>query len=302
MKIEETTMQGNYGELLVSHILSRFCLVRPVVGNTDIGVDLYCESIIDSKPFLHFWVQVKTYKDFLNEPGEVSVSFKKSSLQYWNRQPVPVLAFLVPSGWPPRKIDYINVVDITFDLLEHGINNKDTKSQTLKSKPQLALCVSDDKKLNEQLNRMLIDHLPMAVSAIYAEKGFVCEAPKPKEEYTKYFAGHFLSRNIDLIGKRMRHAVTFGIMQYISNGNDVNGIPKIFLAALEAMHDDDHYEVHESLGMVYHQKNENNKALASFQKAIFHINDNPNIDHSIRPWSENIERINQRIKLLQNQL
>jgi len=53
-------LKGNYAENLVAEWLSRVCLVRPVASGTDIGIDLYCESVVGNKPYHHFWVQVKT--------------------------------------------------------------------------------------------------------------------------------------------------------------------------------------------------------------------------------------------------
>ena len=97
IQVDEKLLQGNYAEHFVSHVLSSSCLVRPVVGQSDVGVDLYCESIIDKQLFLHFWVQVKSSIDYPNTRIKVSHAFRVPSLQYWYRQPVPVLAFLVPA-------------------------------------------------------------------------------------------------------------------------------------------------------------------------------------------------------------
>jgi hypothetical protein len=214
-----------------------------------VGVDLYCESIIDGKPFLHFWGQVKSSKSIPNEPVKASDSFKVSTLQYWANQPVPVLGFLVPIEWPPEEIHYIHIVDINFDILKYGIAEGQA-TQTLSSKPEFILPISNIGELNIRLRSLLLDHIPMIVSAMYAEKGFIFPAPKPQDEYVKYFAAHFLSRYMPQIELRMKHAVTFGIIQYISAGNSLNSIPKIFISALETLGEDPHYEVHEILRVV----------------------------------------------------
>lgn len=57
--ISDKQLKGNFAENLVAEWLSRACLVRPVAVGTDIGIDLYCESLVDNNPHLHFWVQVK---------------------------------------------------------------------------------------------------------------------------------------------------------------------------------------------------------------------------------------------------
>jgi len=296
--VSESLLKGNYGEHLVAQILSRSCFVRPVVGNTDVGVDLYCESIIEGKTFLHFWVQVKTSKNIPNRQEEFKFPFKTSSLEYWAKQPVPVLALLVPLEWPPENINVIHVIDITFGILEHGIK-KDQAEQSFETIPHLTLPLTDEKKLSDQLYNLLLHHLPMTVSAIFAEKGFLYPAPKPTEEYTKFFSSRYISRYIDKIGMRIHHSVSFGVMQYIDAGNDINKLPKIIVAGLKAISDDPHYEVSEALGVLYQARKDFIKAKSYYEKAIKSIVDDTNIDHNKPPWSENMERLKKRISSLQ---
>jgi len=287
-------LKGNYGEHLVAQVLSRSCFVRPVIGHTDIGIDLYCESIIDSNPFLHFFAQVKSSKDFANEPIEISCPFPVSALQYWARQPVPVLGFLVPTQWPPENIHYIHVVDITFEILESGLA-ADQETQTLKSNPKLILPISDNEKLSQNLRTLLLDHIPMIVSAMYAEKGFIYPAPKPHKENVSYFAGHLLSRYLPKLELAMRRAVTFGIMQYLDAGHCVDDLPKLLLSALETLKDDLNFEVQEALGRVEQARGEVTKAKSHYEQAIRSISENSAIDSKSRPWSENIDRLRRRI-------
>ena len=192
-------------------------------------------------------------------------------------------------------IHYIHVVDITFDILEHGITDGQ-KTQTLISKPELILPISNMHELNPKLRSLLLDHIPMIVSAMYAEKGFIFPAPKPKDEYVKYFAAHFLSKYMPQIELRMRHTVTFGIMQYINAGNALNTVPKIFLSSLETLEDDPHYEVHEGMGVVSQARGDLPSALSYYEKSISCILNDPNIDGTKPPWSENVSRLNSRIQ------
>jgi hypothetical protein len=59
-KVGNGQIIGSRGEMFVGFLLSSFCLIRPVANGTDVGVDLYCETLIDGIPHSHFWVQVKT--------------------------------------------------------------------------------------------------------------------------------------------------------------------------------------------------------------------------------------------------
>ena len=133
---------------------SRMCLVRPAVGQTDVGVDHYCESIIDSRPFLHLWGQVKSSEEFANDAVEASCPFKASPLEYWSRQPAP--GFLVPPKWTPEEIRYVHIVGIAFDTLAHGIRH-DQEWQTPKSKPALILPVSARVQLRVKLCSLRLD-------------------------------------------------------------------------------------------------------------------------------------------------
>ncbi len=104
-------MKGNFGEALVQAFLSssKKCLVRQITGNTDIGIDLFCE--LKDEPNYHFWIQVKT------GIKQVKVSRRKGTFElltfsnispckvkYWLSQPVPVFLFGIP------EIDEVNFV------------------------------------------------------------------------------------------------------------------------------------------------------------------------------------------------
>ena len=54
--VDRNRLKANHAEAAVTGWLSRVCLIRPVSAGTDIGVDLYCESVLEDRPFLHFWV------------------------------------------------------------------------------------------------------------------------------------------------------------------------------------------------------------------------------------------------------
>lgn len=61
-------------------------LLRP---RQDIGVDLYCETVADGRPFLHFWLQVKAGDQCKRDPSAntASCAFELEHLDYWARQP-----------------------------------------------------------------------------------------------------------------------------------------------------------------------------------------------------------------------
>jgi hypothetical protein len=126
--IDEKRAKGNYGVFLVASKLSKFCLVRPVSEGTDQGIDLFCESFEDAfrggRPFLHFWVQVKTLKGIQKNSNFASFSFDVNHLNYWGRQPVPVFAFLVPiESLDSEEPFRFYVIDFTRQILENNSNS-----------------------------------------------------------------------------------------------------------------------------------------------------------------------------------
>jgi Domain of unknown function (DUF4365) len=119
--VPESRLKGNYGASIVMARLSGECLVRPVAVDTDVGVDLYCETVAEAQPFLHFWIQVKAGDQCRVDPSSRSAScrFQRDQLEYWARQPVPVFAALVPTAWPARSEPHIYIVDITTTMLSN---------------------------------------------------------------------------------------------------------------------------------------------------------------------------------------
>lgn len=100
--VPDSFLKANYGEAFVTFLLSTECLVRTTTS--DIGVDLYCESVVDARPFSHFWVQVKTgdQLNVISKGKRASYSFDTGYLAYWRKQPIPIFAALVPQHqWPP---------------------------------------------------------------------------------------------------------------------------------------------------------------------------------------------------------
>ena len=77
-------------------------------------------------------------------------------------------------------------------VIEDGVAEGGT--QTFKSSTDLGIPISDPEKAASKLNGLILHHLPMVISAQYAEKGFVYPAPKPKDEHTKFVSLHFLDR------------------------------------------------------------------------------------------------------------
>jgi len=215
MNIGSSVVSGNEGECLAQYLLSRYCLVRPVVGNTDIGVDLYCEALFEGEPFVHFWVQVKRYRTIANKrvrQGQ-AFDFETKHLNYWMKQPVPVIALLVPST---DEVRYIHVVDIHQRLMEHGISRGE--KQRLWSYPDLILPVCERRALARSMTSLLYSHIPWAISNLYASKGIAMPAPRRGNKGPEYYAIGFTTKYAKEITKRTESVLGFYVSQSCSEG------------------------------------------------------------------------------------
>lgn len=97
MPITENQLKGNWAEQYIAAKLSaQGCLIRHVPQGHDSGIDLYCEKVKDGIPYLHFWCQIKTSSKWKGKFNTVSYYPKKQHIEYWLKQPAPVLVFLVP--------------------------------------------------------------------------------------------------------------------------------------------------------------------------------------------------------------
>lgn len=182
--VDQTRIIGNYGTNLVAHALSQFCLVRPVAEGTDIGVDLYCETIEEGQAFLHFWVQVKSGAQIrIKRNGKASCKFNVDHLHYWWRQPVPVFAFYVPCSFPPRIPEEIYFTNLSMYLMSFGIPTISRKVIESDSKIQLE---------TNEWHEKLISVLKYTTSYLKLRNGVIGAFPQLTQEYIRqypYFCG-----------------------------------------------------------------------------------------------------------------
>lgn len=219
MLVDQNRLKGNYGAALVAQMLSQRCLVRPVAEGTDIGVDLYCESVTkDGRPFQHFWVQVKTGSQVRVAPdGQgATVSFDWRHLEYWDRQPVPVFALLVPLDvWPPQPPDHIYVVDVTGHLLTHG---PPTQGEiTLHSHK-----VPDTIKPGdiERLEWFLYEHVPSLTGAQKIRDGIIDFTESPEgDRYVRRLISGFTLRFVDRVVDAIRRTAAIGSLDLMITGS-----------------------------------------------------------------------------------
>ena len=220
--ITNEQLKGNFAENLLAEWISRVCLVRPVAVGTDIGIDLYCESIVENNPFLHFWVQVKAIseKDITVKDGIefASYRFKRSHLEYWSRQPIPVYAFLVPViGWPPKYPDRIYAVRITKHIIENGLPEKGT------IKLETSEC-AEFSSIDKDWGQFISEVVPVDSAILLLSKGLVTNVEFLGSKQTHYAKGFALKYAETILNKVRDAIVLLGSDTLERQNDDYKGI------------------------------------------------------------------------------
>lgn len=198
--ISNKQLKGNFAENLVAEWLSRSCLVRPVAVGTDIGIDLYCESLVENNPHLHFWVQVKAIgkRNITKRDGVefASYRFKRSHLEYWARQPIPVYAFLVPVlEWPPKYPERVYGIPITRKIIEDGIpESKTVKLETSEG--------TEFASVDNDWNKFISQIVPADTAILLFSKGVISKIDfvgSAQQHFPKGFALKYSDKIMDAI-------------------------------------------------------------------------------------------------------
>lgn len=269
--VSENRLKGNYGAAVVMARLSGACLVRPVAADTDVGVDLYCETVIEGHPFLHFWLQVKAGNQCRLDAAKnvASCRFKQDHLKYWERQPVPVFAALVPTDWPARKAPDIYIVDLTTHILFSG-----TKSASLRSDRHWPAGAQ------EPVRHFLAEVVPQATARLQVSKGVVASAPTLSPQYVHKIPYVPLSRFKKEIVRQLRttaaNSVLFIAESHAGTEED-NQFRRLMVRIVEQFRDDQHWENFMACALSRHLDGDHAGADEMYEKARSLIEKDPHL-------------------------
>lgn len=292
--VDLNRLKGNYAEYTVATWLSRVALVRPVAEGTDIGVDLYCESIIGGSPYLHFWVQVKAVPPSnisFNGDKEIAwFDFETRHLQYWAHQPIPVYVFLVPlEKWPPLLPKRIYSVRITDYILRHGIPNK--SKARIKSPDWI-----DIETIESDLEQFVTEIIPWDTAALLIQKGIIAPVPDPHNSLEKRFPAGIGFPYLDKILESIRDTSVLGLVDALAaeqHNPDKRPIRRQFEAIAELFEDELHVLGLTVLVRAAHTDGAIEKAKTYIAKAVARIEQDPKLDIQAKR-----EKIAQALSLL----
>jgi hypothetical protein len=264
--VTENRLKGNYGAALVMSRLSAECLVRPVAAETDVGIDLYCETVAEGHPFLHFWLQVKAGDQCKRDPSAniASCAFELDHLDYWALQPVPVFAALVPSGWPVLREPDIHIIDITTEILAKMFP-AGQRTVTLWSDYAWP---ADDRA---SVLAFLAHVVPDTTARLQVSKGVIGDSPTPTPQYVRTRPHVPVLRFKDEILYQLRktaaNAILFSLVDARQTAADAAF--RRLLARIVAQFDDDppHWETFFSRAVSSHADEDYLNAVAMYEKA-----------------------------------
>jgi hypothetical protein len=290
--VTENRLKGNYGAALIMSRLSGQCLVRPVAADTDVGLDLYCETVAENRPFLHFWLQVRAGNQCKVEVDRSSAScrFTSDHLEYWFRQPVPVFAALVPSEWPVRREPDIYIIDITTSLLM-GLRGPAQETVTLDSHHCWPAGNSDS------VQHFLEVVVPATTARLEVSKGVIASAPTSAPQYVQRRPYVPVRRFKQKILDQLRVTAALGILfsfdedQPTREGLEFRRVLSRILGQFDS---DCHWETFFSRAVSSHEDGDYSNAIAMYDKAWQSIQGDPNVRDE-PPWQQQMQVI-ERLK------
>jgi len=285
--IDENRLKGNYAASYVAARVSTNCLVRPVAVDTDVGIDLYCETVQENHPFLHFWLQVKSGSQCIStsDGSSASCRFDKEHLQYWSRQPVPVFAALVPVEWPVKEDPTIYVVPLTTFPSHRGQPPCDTAALP----SQFVLRPDNQDDLRHFLDKIV----PEATAQLECKKGLVASIPQLFPEYVRSYPPVPVWEFEKEILNQIRTTAAMSVLLLHQQGR-LCGVGAAFrhllVCVVEQFASDPHWENPMAQALSYHADGHYDLAEKFYREAKRRIEDDPNVA-SLPDWQAQAKEI-----------
>ena len=165
-------------------------------------------------PYLHFWVQVKSIPNSsIRVEGKertAHYAFDRRHLEYWDRQPIPVYALLVPvDSWPPSEPDEIFGVRVTEELVKSGLPS--AGSVTYRTTNGF-----ERSSLDDDLRKFVTEIVPWDTSALLLKRGIVAPLPHQPGRFPAGIGFQYLPKMLTSI----RGRIGPGPLPYNPRGRD----------------------------------------------------------------------------------
>lgn len=242
------TQLGDIGETKIKSRLQRFSTVTKI--ERDVGLDFYCELIVNRIPSNPFYVQAKSSQHFDSQNGR---SIDKSTIQSWLTKPHPVYVIFYDEQ---KDICYWKLIEEErYNFIEKFFRNESKTIYVRFDKSNILQKNDDNQAFKEKLiedthSLLLFQGTPRFIGNGYVKK--VPETPRSPGEYIR-------------IKENARASLYSLILNHIYN-KEFDGAIKYSKAV--ALFDSSHYNHFAWLGFLYKEINEIGKAKINFEKAI----------------------------------
>lgn len=257
-RVSKSQIIGSRGEMFIAFLMSQFCLVRPVANGTDVGVDLYCEALLDGVPHSHFWVQVKTAKNKLNK----KMHFEVKHLEYWARQPIPVYIFFVSENRMGSDKFKINIINLSEKFISEPYI--DTK---MKTKPLSAdLMISSVR----ELEHFVLNYVPETIARLFLRDGVIFPIRKTvHEQYEKRYKTVGFHKFAKAIMKNIGRASTLLLEDMLNqSSNEFNDQKMQLEKILETYEVWGNYDFHYILGLAKQRRGQYEEAIKCYERSL----------------------------------
>ena len=295
-QVDQNRLIGHFGASYVASRLSATCLVRPVIADTDVGVDLYCESVTGETPFLHFWIQVKAGRQCrVGQDGSASCPFNARHLRYWERQPVPVFAALVPVEWPVRRQPQVYIANLTRFLVTTNLG--DRTSVTIKSDHKWPAGNA------ASVERFVREDVPNAIAMRQCREGVVGSVPTPEPQYEVHYPTVPVARFGKRILGQIRTTAACSIL-FLHESNALGGrnarIRRQLATVVRQFENDPHWENFMAIGLSLHADGKHSLAIPWYEKARRAIQGDPKVA-DLPNWKKTVRLITKQITKAQRE-
>ena len=249
VKLPWETRLGKVGEAEIQKRLSYFANVTKIT--TDLGIDFYCELLVDDSPSLPFHVQAKGTEHFDDSWGQ---NIKKTTIQYWLQQTFPV--FLVVYDENDGNCYYMSIEENRYSLSEKLYK---TKAKSIYFKLDRSHTLETGKNQNKEfINKIKEDYYSIELfhgHPLLIGNGYVKKIPNPPRSQVEYVR---IKENV--------RASLYSLIQHQSATNNLEEARIIceFLVKFDKWH----YNHFLWLGQIYKKFGQKDLARKYFEEAL----------------------------------
>ena len=241
------------------------------------GLDFYCDLLIDDKPLLPFYVQAKSSEHWDKNQGR---SINKGTIVFWLSKPYPVYIHFYDEAddicyWYSVEKDRYDLISKLFSTESESIYISFSKEQVFNK--------DDNPDFRTQLKKDYHSLMAFLGTPQFEGEGYVKSIPPPPRSGYEY----------ELIKMNAR-ACLYSLFQLHIAQKDVD--MAITFAESVAMFDKSHHTHFEWLGYLYKEKGDKQKARGNFKSAIDICEKDGNFDPTLK--EEWVNRLNNEIDKL----